>query len=189
MGLGLNVGVISFGQIIRDKIDKDPNFAREYGKSVGKGKLLDDTVAIELFKEAYDELCINGKPDIVIIDGFCRSTRQIAWASQHGFLKASDVVIMLTARLQTCLDRFLHRKQQDQGRIDAEVATFHARFHLHEHTVPDLRAMLRDTGPTVIDIDADRDIAEHVHPVVTSALLPTVFKVMRSKSKEPLTVT
>jgi adenylate kinase family enzyme len=190
MGRGLRVEAISFGQIIRDKIKDDLVFASEYGQGVGKGKLLDDDKAIELFEGAYKALCAKSDPDIVFIDGFCRSTRQIEWASQHGFLKTSDIVIFLTARVQVCLDRFLHRKSKDdQKRIDAEVKTFYDRFELHEGTAPDLRAMLMDTGPQVIDIDAERDIAEHVAPATFAKILPSILETVQSKTPRQATAT
>jgi adenylate kinase family enzyme len=175
MALGLRVKVISFGQIIRDKIKNDPVFAQEYGQGVGNGKLISDDTAISLFQEAFAAICSEGQPDIVIIDGFCRSTKQIEWASQNGFLKQEDIVVMLNADISTCHARFGNRNTLEK-RPDNEIQTFYARFHLHQDSAADLRAMLMESGPRVLDIDANPDVPDIVGPAVQSALLPSVFE-------------
>jgi adenylate kinase family enzyme len=180
---GLKVGVISFGQIIRDKLKDDMVFNATYGHTVGKGGLLDNATAIKLFEEAYDNLCKDGEPDLVIIDGFCRSTEQIAWASDSGFLRSSDLVFLLEADMKTCVDRFLHRNaQSDSKRIDAEMETFYKRFHLHTNTIGDLRALLRETA-RVIDIDANGSIPEFAHPIIMSAIIAEACEIMRNKPR------
>jgi len=183
MAQGLKVSVISFGQIIRDKMAHDRSFFKKFGHTVGKGSLLDNATAIELFEEAYTLLCKDGTPDLVIIDGFCRSTEQIRWASDNGFLRSSDLVYLLEADMAVCVERFVHRNNHaDAKRIDTEMETFYARFHLHTNTIGDLRALLKETAH-VVDIDANGNIPEIVHTTVMSALLPVICDIVRHKAR------
>lgn len=180
---GLRIEVISFGQIIRDKNENDPAFKAEYGNVVGKGGLVDDAKAIELFQEAYDKITAAGDVDLVIVDGFCRSTEQIRWASENNLLSSKDMVFILEAKLKVCLERFTHRKSaSDEKREDAEVQTFYRRFHLHSDSVNDLRALLKETSAQIIDIDANSLISETVHPVFMSRLLTAIYDIAVEKA-------
>lgn len=181
---GLRVETISFGQLIRDKLSADPEFRKQYGHIVGKGGLLENDKAISLFAEAYETICLSGEPDIVFIDGFCRSTEQIRWATENGFLTENDIVFIFEACLQTCLDRFIHRNASGDSpqRTDSELKTFYSRWHLHADTIPDLRALLAETGPEIVDVDANKPIAEFAHPVVMSELIPVISDIMFAKN-------
>jgi adenylate kinase family enzyme len=170
----LNIGLISFGQIIRDKLGSDPAFRAAYGSIVARGDLVDDDKAIELFEEKLADIMDDGesgRPDIILVDGFCRSETQIQHAAQNGYLRKQDKVFIIEASLETCLARFLHRNAHDTSRIDSEMQTFRRRYHLHSDGISTLRALFKESNAEVIDIDGDKDIAEFVFPELFGHIL------------------
>lgn len=188
---GLVVRYVSFGQIIRGKLEKDPAFERLHGATVRKGDLLPDEPAIDIFTEATDRIFQESEPDLVLVDGFCRSGPQISFAATNGFVDERDQFYFLNASIETCAGRFSHRsKQSNTQRNDQEWSTFYRRYHLHRDTVGNLRGTLLElkSSPQIIDIDADKRpedgdnfikaIPEAVHPAVLFHLLPLAFHQM-----------
>jgi adenylate kinase family enzyme len=183
---GLTVEWISFGQIIRDKLKSDPTFERLHGKTVKKGKLLPDEPAIDIFTEATDRIFQEGEPDLVLVDGFCRSVPQIVFATENRFVDDRDYFYFLEAKKETCLFRFLGRAaKMEEKRKDQELRTFYSRYALHRRTIGDLHNSLREArkSPTIVEVDANQDIAEFVHPHILQTLLPVAFRQMAARRR------
>ncbi|MBI5134103.1 MAG: hypothetical protein HZA81_01835 [Candidatus Taylorbacteria bacterium] len=173
----VRVGIVSFGDIVKDLLESDPEFNRAYGPMVRAGDLIPDPEAIILFERKIDEMAKNGMPNMVLVDGFCRSPNQIAFAAREGYLAEGDKVFMIEASESTCLARFMHRcenKPNGKNRIDAELPTFHKRFRLHQNTAPQLREMFKETACDVIEVDGDESIAEGIFPKIQACLEPDV---------------
>lgn len=186
--MGLKVELISFGQIIRDLLEKDPDFKERYGASIARGELLDDPMAIELFSKKIDELCAAGIPDIILVDGFCRTKIQIEYSIQNGYLQEKDTVCIIGGSFDTCFKRFANRKTRDTSRSETEIETFRSRYHLHTDSIGDLRALFKDCEAREIDIDGNKDIPEFVGPALTNELLPVFFQSLLAKKMSSVSV-
>jgi len=177
----LNIGIISFGDIIRSLLETDGDFAKKYRTSLARGDLIDDPRAIEIFQIEMDKIIKEKSPQMVIVDGFCRSVPQIGYAADNGYLSENSMVFMIEASLETCLERFLHRKKKSVHRlIDAEIETFHKRYHLHLDTAPALRAMFKETPCKLIDVNGEGEIPDHSAREIKDKLFP-VFVSMAKK--------
>jgi adenylate kinase family enzyme len=178
---GLRIGHVSFGQMIRDRLKTDPSFASDHGETVRRGGLLEDEVAIALFSQELDRILGSTEPDVVFVDGFCRSTVQIDFSIQNGFLRKRDLFCVIEAPINVCLQRF--SKRSGDARADQETETFYHRYHLHRDTVGDLRNMLEESSepPQIADIDASSDIAEFAFPQYLSRVLPIAFSQMAAR--------
>jgi adenylate kinase family enzyme len=159
--MGLKVGLISFGNIIRDLRKNDPEFERDYGPLIDKGKLVPDLKAIEIFGNEVAKLHAEGGYDFVIVDGFCRSVIQIEYASQNGYLETKDRVFMIEASAKTCLKRWSHRKTTSERTDDKEMQTFYDRYHLHRDSASQLRHMFKENDAPVVDLDGGHECEEH----------------------------
>ncbi len=205
---GLKVGLISFGNIIRDLRKNDAVFEREYGPLIDRGDLVPDHKAIEIFAEAVEKLRFEGGYDFVLVDGFCRSVPQIQYASKNGYLQSKDRVFMIEASAKTCLKRWTSRKTTSERSDDKEIETFYGRYHLHRDSAPKLRHMFKENDAPVIDLDGghecedneidaeklrrcklnqkdhdgDKFIMEFVFPELLSHLLPLI---VRAATKKP----
>jgi adenylate kinase family enzyme len=157
---GLKVGLISFGNIIRDLRKNDPVFEREYGPLIDRGDLVPDNKAIEIFAASVEKLRREGGYDFVIVDGFCRSVPQIEYASSNGYLQKKDRVFMIEASAKTCLKRWTSRKTTSERSDDKEIETFYGRYHLHRDSAPQLRHMFKENEAPVIDLDAGHECEE-----------------------------
>jgi adenylate kinase family enzyme len=177
--MGLRVGLISFGQIIRDLMDSDPEFRAKYGDVVRNGDLIEDPKAIELFEAKLAELCREGCYHLIIVDGFCRTTVQIRYAIENGYLQAKDRVYIIEGSFETCLKRFTHRKGRDTTRTETEISTFTKRYHLHSDSVNDLMALFQSTEAKTVSIDGNPDIAEFVFPALMQEVLPLAIKAVK----------
>lgn len=174
---GLNIAVISFGQIIRDLMKESMDFCEKFEELVRNGKLLDDETAIGLFENELSKItALHGAPDIIFVDGFCRTTVQINHSIQNGYLQEKDSVFILNASFDTCLERFAHRVEKDRSRTETEVDTFRNRYHLHADTIRDIRALFKETDAVEVDIDADQDIPQGVFPEFLGQLLPVILE-------------
>jgi adenylate kinase family enzyme len=188
----LNIGIVSFGEIIRDLLEADPAFKREYGPMVARGDLLPDDIAIILFEKAIDAMARNGMPNLVLVDGFCRSPRQIEFAANALYLAKTDQVFMLDANEMTCFQRFSHRcmtKSDGQTRLDSESGTFTKRYHMHMSMCSRLRELFKESDCRLIEIKDNGDIADVIFPKLKPHLEPTVLSATKSEKYEQLTVT
>ncbi len=205
---GLKVGLISFGNIIRNLRKNDPAFEREYGPLIDRGDLVPDEKAIEIFATEVERLELEGGYDFILVDGFCRSVPQIEYASQNGYLQAKDRVFMIETSAKTCMKRWASRKTTSERSDDKEIETFYGRYHLHRDSAPQLRHMFKENDAPVIDLDGgheceenekdeeklrrcrmnekdhdgDKFIMEFVFPELLSHLLPLI---METVSKKP----
>lgn len=168
------IAFISFGDIVKDLLKQDADFGARYGKSVSQGNLVDDPMVNAIFSRHIEGLRASEDPRLCIVDGFPRSSAQIGFAANNGFLTKESKVFMLDASIATCAERFTHRKQNMPGRIDAELETFHKRYHLHIDMARDLRNMFKETDCRLIDIDANRDTPSQVFPEIFGNLLDDV---------------
>ncbi len=170
---GIRIKLISFGQMIRDLMEKDPEFKKQYAETLSRGRLVDDPMAIKLFEEKLQEFS-RESPHLIIVDGFCRTTVQIRHAIENGYLQDKDHVFMVEGSFETCLERFTERSKRDKSRTEVEIETFRYRYHLHTDSAPDLRALFKETDAQIHDIDGNRDIAEFVAPDIIAILMPIV---------------
>jgi adenylate kinase family enzyme len=198
---GLRVGVISFGQMIRDRMESDFNFRRIHSPTIEAGDLLDDSIAIELFNGKLLELAQEGPFDLMFVDGFCRSVPQVGHAADINLLRKQDRVYFIEATHDVCSKRFTHRNENAPGRLEREMKTFTKRYHLHVDNVDKLEAALRATNvrDNIIEIDANnRDakgnpvhdchptmgITEYAFPALISDLWPITATILARRAIE-----
>jgi adenylate kinase family enzyme len=184
----LRAGFVSFGDIVKNLLETNPDFNVRYGESMKAGDLLPDDEVISIFEREIDKVALGGMTNINFIDGFCRSPQQIAFAADNGYLVAGDQVFIIKVDEDVCLERFMHRCKNQPARIDAELPTFHRRFRDYHKTLPELRGMFMESGCRVIEVDGNPDIAADVFPVIQKAVHKNLLEACRSVHYEPLTM-
>ncbi len=191
----LRIGYISFGQIIRDLMKSDPEFAAKYS-GVNKGKLLDDTEAIRLFEKRLSELQAEGHWDIIFVDGFGRSPDQIHYLGEQGMLRTKDCVFMIDADIRTCNKRWAKRASEGSRADDTAIQTFYDRWHLHNDSVPHLRTAFATYDASVVDINGGKQckhdisdatgelfVAEHTFTQMFSHVMLIVWNIATEKAE------
>jgi adenylate kinase family enzyme len=174
---GLSIGVIPMGDIFREMLKTDPAFAAKYRGPMKAGDLIDDSKTIETFELGLTGLVRDGPPNIIIVDGFCRTPVQVKYSISNGFAQKKDRVLIFNAPFKICLDRFIHRKGLSEERLETEIPTFEKRYHLHEAIVPALRRCFLEAQVPVNDVDAKDAIASHVFPKVLNYLNPLIVEI------------
>ncbi len=184
-------GIISFGDIIKDLLETNPRFKAAYGAMVKAGDLIPDHEAILIFETKIDELARSGMPNLIIVDGFCRSPKQIMFAVDNGYLAHGDKVFMIEADESTCLARFMHRcenKPDGRNRIDAELPTFHKRYREHQAISPKLRELFRESDCIVTEVDGNPDIQTVIFPKVDTLLEDDIVEALKGQRYVAMTV-
>lgn len=119
------------------------------------GELLDDQAIIRIVDQVLSSLP-NGEQ--VLLDGFPRTIPQAEWLleqTKSGHLQPLRVVFHLVASRQAVKDRLMKR-----GRIDDKDAAIEARFDEYERSTTPLLKWLADHSIKVVNIDAERPVAE-----------------------------
>ena len=118
------------------------------------GELLDDHEIIKIVDQVLTSL-LNG--DEILMDGFPRTIPQAQWLLDQ--VKAGrfklDVAFHLVASREA-----VKRRLMERGRIDDKEDSIEARFDEYERSTVPLLSWLSEHSVRVIDINAERSVAE-----------------------------
>ncbi len=154
---------ISIGELLRQKIEVDANFALEHGPTVAAGKLVPDPVAISLANEKAIQCQNEGAGGIFLYDGLPRNGSQAKMI--HQVIEHPGSVIaynFVKLRKEVAVKRAL-RGRPDDG----EAAS---RFDDWKIDGRDAVDALRDHGVYVVDIDARLNVGQ-IHGQIKNELV------------------
>lgn len=128
-----------------------------------EGKLISDQETIDMIDKVFD---IVDTKDEFILDGFPRTADQVAWLKtqvQKGRFDSPVVVHMDVSEKET------RRRLALRGRPDDTPESITERYRLYASKTQPLLQQFRDSGITVLDVDADGTPTE-VYNNITKAL-------------------
>lgn len=128
-----------------------------------EGKLLKDDEIIGLVQKIFNVVDVKNE---FILDGFPRSAAQAEWLLsqvKHGQLRLT-AVINLDASQEAVRERLLARGRQD----DTEAA-IRERFAEYEASIVPILNQYKESGVTVIEVDAEKD-PETIHENIINKL-------------------
>lgn len=134
--------MIKTGDILRDLVHKDPEYAKKYQEKLNKGELISDEEMVEIVKKKMtEEDCEGG----YIFDGFPRRLNQLK-LYDPGF----DYCFYLQVTHEEAKKRLMNR-----GRGDDAPGIVEHRLKLHEEKLHDLLDHFKSENRLIV-IDANR---------------------------------
>ena len=160
------IHIIGMGDLVRDRLQKDSSFAKQYLKPMADGFLLPDHEMLPMFQTAWNE----SLHPHVAQEGYFRTPRQVQDGENIGFLQNDCITIILLASLTTCHDRAIDRTQRKSDGTRLDEGKFRDRFDQDHDVMPDVHRALRRTKTKIIQLDANGHLEHKVFPDFLSIL-------------------
>src|SRR5512146_2758000 len=140
--------LISMGEVLRMYV------TGEQRERMLAGELLDDQEIIKIVDKVLISL-MNGSE--VLMDGFPRTIPQAEWLLEQ--VKAGRFELDMAFHLVASREA-VKRRLMERGRIDDTEDSIEARFDEYERSTAPLLTRLKEHGIKVINVDAERSVAE-----------------------------
>jgi adenylate kinase family enzyme len=163
----LTVMVIDMGKLIRHRLDTEPEFHARWDSLVARGDLLPDSETLPTFHADLDKK--RDQSDLLLIDGYFRSTAQVTDGARLGLLGPRATTLTVDISESTCLARHIHRceKMAKEGKPRPDAKAFPRRIEVYNTTINEImRVMPFMSSPahTIASIDGDQPIETSMAP-------------------------
>lgn len=148
---------LSTGEFLRMIVAGEPR------KRMLEGKLLHDDEIIAIIERVFNLISFQEE---FVLDGFPRTMKQADWLIDFAQNHGADVslVIHMVADQATVRERLLAR-----GRPDDHAEAIDERFEEYEQSIKPILDLLKQRGIRVVDIEANRSIAE-IHQEIVAVV-------------------
>jgi adenylate kinase len=134
-----------------------------------EGKLISDQETIDMIDKVFDIIDTN---DEFILDGFPRTADQVAWLMgqvKNDRFEKPIVVHMDVSEKET------RKRLALRGRPDDTAEAITERYRLYANKTQPILQQFRDSGVTVLDVDADGTPSEVYLNIVNALGIPEKF--------------
>jgi adenylate kinase len=161
----LNYGYLSVGQFLREYSKKDTELARTIKEIIDAGKILPDSIFIQVFGEILQKI---KDEEGVVFDGFPRDMDQVPLLEEMiRDLGIADVkVLFIDVPKEKLIERITHR--EIEGRADDDPKVIATRFDEYQKKSEPINKYFDKQGE-LVRINGDQGI-EEVHNEIKSKL-------------------
>jgi adenylate kinase len=163
----LGIPTISTGEIFRSNITRGTALGIEVKRIIDAGDYVPDEVTEAIVADRLSEPdCANG----FLLDGFPRTTHQVAALDRILGDSGLDAVLSLTVENEALIARMLHRAALENRPDDNEETIRHRMVVYHTATEP-LLAHYRDKG-LLVEVDGDGSVDEVSERIAQTLKVP-----------------